>query len=58
MPTALVLRHDPAIGLGNLEQTLVDNGYSISVVDASLKNLAGIDPAAADLLVVLGGEEG
>ncbi|WP_419818171.1 glutamine amidotransferase-related protein [Glaciibacter flavus] len=58
MPNALVLRHDPAIGLGNLEQTLVDNGYSISVVDTPTADLTGIDAAEADLLVVLGGEEG
>ena len=58
MPRALVLRHDPAIGLGNLEQTLVDNGYTLSIVDTPTADVAAIDPAAADLLVVLGGEEG
>lgn len=58
MPDALVLRHDPAIGLGNLEQTLLDHGYDITIVDTPGADVSTIDPAAADLLVVLGGEEG
>ncbi|MWB98040.1 glutamine amidotransferase-related protein [Agromyces seonyuensis] len=56
--TALVLRHDLEIGLGNLAATLESHGYAIDVVDVPTADLSGLDPLAADLLVVLGGEEG
>lgn len=58
MPSAVVLRHDPLIGLGNLEHTLLEHGYEITVVDTPTADLEAVDPASADLLVVLGGEEG
>ncbi|MET0726623.1 MAG: gamma-glutamyl-gamma-aminobutyrate hydrolase family protein [Leifsonia sp.] len=56
--TALVLRHDHGIGLGNLEPVLIENGYTIEFVDTPSADLAAIDIVAPDLLVVLGGDEG
>lgn len=56
---ALVLRHADEIHLGNLEQVLVEHGYTVRYVDTlSVAGVRGIDPAEADLLVVLGGEMG
>ncbi|WP_130176989.1 gamma-glutamyl-gamma-aminobutyrate hydrolase family protein [Cryobacterium sp. SO1] len=56
---ALVLRHADEIHLGNLEQVLIEHGYTVRYVDTlSADGVRGIDPAAADLLVVLGGEMG
>ena len=57
-PTALVLRHDSAIGLGNLGPTLESHGYEIVTVDAPHADVAAIDALAPDLVVVLGGDEG
>ncbi|GAA1954812.1 glutamine amidotransferase-related protein [Agromyces allii] len=56
--TALVLRHDFAIGLGNLGPTLAAHGYDVATIDAPVTDVAALDPLAADLVVVLGGEEG
>lgn len=56
--TALVLRHDPTIHLGNLEPVLAERGYAVTVVHTPEADLAAIDPVAADLVVVLGGEMG
>ncbi|GAA1838853.1 glutamine amidotransferase-related protein [Agromyces salentinus] len=56
--TVLVLRHDPAIGLGNLGPTLESHGYQIVTVDTPVTDVAALDPLAPDLVVVLGGEEG
>ena len=55
--TALVLRHDSAIGLGNLAPTLAAHGYEIVTVDAPHADVSSLDPLAPDLLVVLGGDE-
>lgn len=55
---ALVLRHDPDIGLGNLEPTLVEHGYDVRIVDTPTTDVTAIDAVAPDLLVVLGGDEG
>ena len=55
--TALVLRHDSAIGLGNLGPTLEAHGYAIVTVDAPHTDVAALDPLAPDLVVVLGGDE-
>jgi len=56
---ALVLRHAEQIHLGNLEQVLLEHGYTIRYVDTLAGDgVRGIDPAEADLLVVLGGEMG
>lgn len=56
--TALVLRHDETIHLGNLEPVLVEHGYTVTVVDTPEADFATIDAVAADLVVVLGGEMG
>jgi GMP synthase (glutamine-hydrolysing) len=56
---ALVLRHADEIHLGNLEQVLLEHGYTVTYVDTlGAGGVQGIDPADADLLVVLGGEMG
>lgn len=56
--TALVLRHDSAIGLGNLGPTLEAHGYEIVTVDAPTTDVAALDALSPDLVVVLGGDEG
>ncbi len=55
---ALVLRHDDTIHLGNLEPVLLEHGYDVRYVDTMREDVALLDPHAADLLVVLGGEMG
>jgi GMP synthase (glutamine-hydrolysing) len=55
---ALVLRHDSAIGLGNLGPTLESHGYEVHFLDAPTSDVSAVDPLAADLVVVLGGDEG
>ncbi|TFC90872.1 glutamine amidotransferase [Cryobacterium sp. TMT4-31] len=56
---AVVLRHADDIHLGNLEQVLLDHDYTVHYIDTlGADGVRGIDPAAADLLVVLGGEMG
>ncbi|WEO77693.1 gamma-glutamyl-gamma-aminobutyrate hydrolase family protein [Cryobacterium sp. SO2] len=56
---ALVLRHADEIHLGNLEQVLLEHDYTVRYVDTlGADGVRGIDPAEADLLVVLGGEMG
>jgi GMP synthase (glutamine-hydrolysing) len=54
---ALVLRHDSAIGLGNLGPVLEGHGYEVVTVDAPHDDVTAIDALAPDLLVVLGGDE-
>jgi GMP synthase (glutamine-hydrolysing) len=56
-PVALVLRHDSAIGLGNLGPVLEEHGYEVVTVDAPHEDVTAIDAIAPDLLVVLGGDE-
>ncbi|TFC40017.1 glutamine amidotransferase [Cryobacterium sp. TMT2-14] len=56
--TAVVLRHDDTIHLGNLEPVLREYGYSIRYVDTLKEDVRALDPREADLLVVLGGEMG
>ncbi|WP_431279312.1 glutamine amidotransferase [Leifsonia poae] len=56
--TALVLQHDPSIHLGNIGPVLLDAGYDVRVIDVAVEDVAAIDPAEADLVVVLGGEMG
>ena len=56
--TAVVLRHDDTIHLGNLEPVLREHGYSIRYVDTLKEDVRALDPREADLLVVLGGEMG
>lgn len=56
--TALVLRHDDAIHLGNLEPVLREHGYEVRYVEARSERLPEIDALDADLVVVLGGDMG
>jgi len=56
--TALILQHDPSIHLGNIGPVLLEHGYELRIVDAATGDVATIDPAEADLVVVLGGEMG
>jgi GMP synthase (glutamine-hydrolysing) len=56
--TAVVLRHDDTIHLGNLEPVLREHGYSIRYVDTLREDVRAVDTQSADLLVVLGGEMG
>lgn len=55
---ALVLQHDPTISLGNLEPVLREHGYDIVIVDATTPALDQYDPVDADLVVILGNEDG
>ncbi|GLI26886.1 GMP synthase [Agromyces rhizosphaerae] len=57
MRTVLVVRHDTAIGLGNLGPVLERRGYRIEFADAPTGAVAGVDPLAHDLVLVLGGDE-
>jgi GMP synthase (glutamine-hydrolysing) len=56
--TAVILQHDPTIHLGNIRPVLEAHGYTLRIVDVPAEDLDGIDPAEADLVVVLGGEMG
>ncbi|TFB56680.1 glutamine amidotransferase [Cryobacterium tagatosivorans] len=56
--TALVLRHDDTIHLGNLAPVLREHGYDVRHVDTLQDDVRGIDALAADLVVVLGGDMG
>ena len=56
--TAVVLQHDPTIHLGNIRPVLEEHGYEVRIVDVTTEDLDAMDPAAADLVVVLGGEMG
>jgi GMP synthase (glutamine-hydrolysing) len=56
--TAVVLRHDAKIHLGNLEPVLREHGYDVQFVDTQVDDISALDPAAADVMVVLGGEMG
>ncbi|MFF1635149.1 glutamine amidotransferase [Leifsonia sp. NPDC058248] len=56
--TAVVLQHDPSIHLGNIEPVLREHGYDLRIVDVTTEDVTAIDPDAADLVVVLGGEMG
>jgi GMP synthase (glutamine-hydrolysing) len=56
--TAVVLRHDAKIHLGNLEPVLREHGYEVHIVDTQVDDVSALDPNAADVMVVLGGEMG
>lgn len=58
MKSALVIRHLPFEGLGSFEEALQAGGYAIDYRAAGRDALAAIDPAAPDLLVILGGPIG
>jgi GMP synthase (glutamine-hydrolysing) len=57
--TAVILQHDPTIHLGNIGPVLTEHGYDLRIVEVSSpEDITAIDPAEADLVVVLGGEMG
>ncbi|WP_144630523.1 glutamine amidotransferase [Bordetella genomosp. 13] len=58
MKTALALRHVHFEDLGTLEPLLRERGYDVRYLDPAVDTLAAVDPASADLLVVLGGPLG
>ncbi|WP_353808453.1 glutamine amidotransferase-related protein [Agromyces sp. SYSU T00194] len=57
MRTVLVVRHDTAIGLGNLGPVLERRGYRIVFADAPAGEVPAVEPLAHDLVLVLGGDE-
>lgn len=56
--TARAIRHVLFEDLGTLESVLGAHGYAITYREAGMDDLAAIDPAGPDLLVVLGGPIG
>jgi len=56
--TAVILQHDPSIHLGNIGPVLTEHDYDLRIVDVTTEDVSAIDPAEADLVVVLGGEMG
>lgn len=58
MPHTLALRHVAFEDLGLLEPLLARRGHTVQYLDVPVTPLAGVDPLAADLLVVLGGPIG
>ncbi len=55
---ALVFQHADHITLGNFEPVLREYGYDIRIIDVTAESILAIDPTAAELLIVLGGEMG
>jgi GMP synthase (glutamine-hydrolysing) len=58
MATALALRHVPFEDLGLLGPLLKQRGFDIVYWDVPAAGFDGLDPAAADLMIVLGGPIG
>ena len=58
MPTAVAIRHVAFEDLGSFAAVLERRGWTISYREAAVDDLAAAEPAAADLLVVLGGPIG
>ncbi|MEO7348850.1 MAG: gamma-glutamyl-gamma-aminobutyrate hydrolase family protein [Terrimesophilobacter sp.] len=58
MPQALVFQHADHITLGNFEPVLREYGFEIIIVDATKEDVLTLDPGAADVVIVLGGEMG
>lgn len=55
MKQALVVRHLPLGGLGSYAPVLETLGYNITIVEPGVHDIAALDAAAPDLLVMLGG---
>jgi len=58
MPSLIAIRHVPFEDLDSFAAPLAARGYTISYREAPVDDLTGLDLAAADLLVVLGGPIG
>ncbi len=56
--TCWAIRHVAFEDLGSFAPVLQGRGWTIRTLDAGVDDLAGLDPVAADLLVVLGGPIG
>ena len=54
MKSAIAVRHVHFEDLGVLEPFLRERGYEVRYLDAGVDDLAGVDPASPDLVVVLG----
>jgi GMP synthase (glutamine-hydrolysing) len=54
MKSAFAVRHIHFEDLGVLEPFLRERGYEVRYLDAGVDDLAGVDPASPDLVVVLG----
>ncbi len=55
---ALVIRHTPIDDLGAFRPVLLRHGYALDIVEPFHDDVRTIDPAAADLMIVLGGAIG
>ncbi len=58
MKGALVIRHVHFEDLGTIEPFLLEEGYAVQYIDASVDDLTSLDAATPDLVVVLGGPIG
>jgi len=58
METCLAIRHVAFEDLGLLQPVLDERGVTIRTLEAGSDDIAGLDPLAADLVVVLGGPIG
>ncbi len=58
MKSAVAIRHVPFEDLGSFEDVLAGRGYETEYVDVIADDVAALDPAGPDLLVVLGGPIG
>jgi GMP synthase (glutamine-hydrolysing) len=58
LPNTVALRHVAFEDLGLLSPLLTHRGHAVRYVDVPVADLDGLDPLAADLLVVLGGPIG
>ncbi len=58
MKRALAIRHVHFEDLGTIGPVLEAHGYSVAYADAGIDDLAAIDEAGQDLLIVLGGPIG
>ena len=56
--TAIAIRHVHFEDLGAFDGVLRRYGYAVSYSDAGIDDIDGIDPLAADLIIVLGGPIG
>lgn len=55
MPKLLAVRHVHFEDLGLFEGVLRSEGFSVEYLEAGIDDIAGTDPAAPDLVIVLGG---
>ncbi|EKV02774.1 GMP synthase family protein [Leptolyngbya sp. PCC 7375] len=58
MKTAIAIRHIAFEDVGSLAPVLEDQRYSLQYLDAGADDLANLDPASPDLLIILGGPIG